>query len=641
MTNQPDSDKQKSSEEQTRNIDKNIDKNKNIDKFTILSGIALCIWLVPGIGIILQIFINTRSPNIPNHNSNLTYEQVTQIVDKKTQETYSLINILLFVITALPIAGNYYFWLLYKSVRNGLIEDSTHGLDEKINANVQKELDEKIPHYIKEEKLRDEIAKILQEKTDILKNPIVEILQDKTDILKNPIVEILQDKTDILKNPIVEILQEKTDILKNPISKEINDMLNNMLKDYITSIKTDISKILEQTKDNNMLKDYITSIKTEILNQLKDNNNYYFNFGMEKYLQGNYEEAIEEYEKAIGKDQKYYLAWYYKGEAYRQLGNDYAAQNNDNEASKNYLSAINAYKEVTKNSQLHLAFFYKAICYASIKQNQPAFESLYEAIKLHEQYKQRSLEYPPFKLIIESDSPYEKACLYAILDEKEQALNCLKEALEKTEDKAEKARMKEQVKKSNYFNQIKTSYDKACLYAILDEKEQALSYLKEALEKTEDKAEKTRMKEQVQKSNYFDQIKTSYDKACLYAILDEKEQALSYLKEALEKEDKAGKARMKEQVKNSKYFDQIKTSYDKACLYAVLDEKEQALSYLKEALEKTEDKAEKARIKEQVKKSNYFDQIKTSEDYKDRFQKLIEEEASDGATDTPSEEAGI
>lgn len=129
-----------------------------------ISKVVMCIWLIPGILIIFNSLLGFSSLNtksISSKYSSITYEQVVHIVDSKTQENYGFINILLFVLTALPLAGNNYFWLLYKSFKQRQIEDYTQGLNKKNNELVDEELKPKNPEYIKNDKLTNELTNFL------------------------------------------------------------------------------------------------------------------------------------------------------------------------------------------------------------------------------------------------------------------------------------------------------------------------------------------------------------------------------------------------------------------------------------------------------------------------------------------------
>jgi tetratricopeptide (TPR) repeat protein len=462
------SDNSKQSENNNNEQKLDVFNQTDINIFVIISGLALCVWLIPGIAIISHYLAPVVVPPNPNPSSpdnSITYEQAVKIVDSQTQETYGLINILLFVLTALPIAGNYYFWLLYKSVRHGMMEDATQGVEGKINQRVDKELNIKIPEYIKDERLTDELTEILKNQPTILENSIVNS-QGIKNMLEKEINEMLAKiQTIVQTNSINDDLKSSITGIETNV-KEIQE-----IKNIVSNQSQKLEYCQEVTNSQSKIQESITKIE-ESINLLKQAN-YYFDLGMKHFVQGNYSEAIKEYENATTQDQKYDLAWYYKGEAYREIGNDNKDENSKEEAFKNYCSAINAYNAITKNSELHRAFYNKAICHALVEQNSLAIDSLREAIKLNPKYKQKAMKYHAFDSIKTSNNFYETACFYALGDKKEEALDSLKKALT-TEDENQKSEIKEKVTKQTDFDNIKNDENYKTRFDQLINKEEEL-----------------------------------------------------------------------------------------------------------------------------------------------------------------------
>jgi|GEM_PF-5621922 hypothetical protein len=101
-------------------------KNDELQNIGLLiSKIALIVWLIPGLFLISDIVTHNTSFD----NKKITFEQLEQVIDKTINRNIDLINLLLFIVTAIPLIGNMYFWFLYNSVREGLIDSAS----EKIN----------------------------------------------------------------------------------------------------------------------------------------------------------------------------------------------------------------------------------------------------------------------------------------------------------------------------------------------------------------------------------------------------------------------------------------------------------------------------------------------------------------------------
>jgi|GEM_PF-4336018 tetratricopeptide (TPR) repeat protein len=196
-------------------------------------------------------------------------------------------------------------------------------------------------------------------------------------------------------------------------------------------------KVLKKILDNYMCEKFGNSLENiennlkDISTRLKDlqNANYYVNLGNKYSVDGDYTEAIKQYDLATQQDNNYYLAWYYLGEAYRQL--------------LEYNLAINAYTKAVKiEPGLHRGWYYKSACHALAKQWDEAIESLKKAIEPlqqtndnlpeqdektgEQQYKEKAKADPAFTSI---NDPYYLACFYALVDEKEKALEYLQIAV--------------------------------------------------------------------------------------------------------------------------------------------------------------------------------------------------------------------
>ncbi|MEO1429639.1 MAG: tetratricopeptide repeat protein [Cyanobacteria bacterium J06633_8] len=487
---------------------------------SIISGIALSIWLVPGFSLMLSIHSTSKDNQINLNDSEI--EKIEKIVERKISRNTDLVNILLFVLTALPIVGNFYFWLLYKSVREGMIKDALVKVKEEIKEQVDNDIKEKLLKIFDSydsdiiEKLiktfnsdkfdiKDKLSEIFNSEDFDIKYKLLNTLKTNDSDIESQLLKIFDsDKFDIKAklldtlNPedsaIIDKLLEllKAEQIINMFSEEIcNSKIEEICQEFcnlnmdnneLEKIKNDIKQSFKQSLEN-QLKTYSNKIISEMKDELSDindklkkeseNADIYKDAADDLYAQGNYNEAIINYLWAslYQPDNRYFL--YKIAESHRQL--------------KEYRSAIRFFNQVIEldkeeNKYLN-AYFYKAVCQILDKKQYEAIKSLEQAISLKpDEFKEKARDYKDFGSI---DKPYNKACFYALIDKTEEALKELEIAV-KNQDNKEKA------KTETAFDSIREPYYKACFYALIGETEKALDELKKAVEKNQDDKEKAK-----------------------------------------------------------------------------------------------------------------------------------------------------
>jgi hypothetical protein len=422
---------------------------KFLEKLGIrISALALIIWCIPGIAIISNVFSNRIDNRIGPGLPNSQLEEIEKIVDRRISTNTDLINILLFVLTALPIVGNFYFWLLYKSVRAGMIDDSTKELEKKINdlfpEELRKILDQILPERLNEilgndEEILKRIQGLLRSNeldTDI-KNKLLELLNSENDdsfakIIKQNIRSEIMDEIKEIASKI-DSLSTKIDNNKKSIIESVKNKINNSI-----NIKLNEEDIIDQIKQE--LKNSIEEIKQQIKQQFEDqvkSADEHKDKADNLFAQGNYLKAIIYYQWAILYDSNNPYYYYKIAEAHRQL--------------KEHKSAISYFNKVIQldkdQNKYHTAHYYKAACHALEKQEHESIESLKKAISLKpDEFKEKAKDYNAFNSI---QNPYYKACFYALIDRTDKALEELKKAIEKNQE------FKLKAKEESAFDSIK------------------------------------------------------------------------------------------------------------------------------------------------------------------------------------------
>lgn len=416
------------------------DRLENLGKN--FSAFALIIWFIPGLALFGSILINPIYNRINPDLSDTELEKIEKIVDRKVSRNTDLVNILLFVLTALPIVGNFYFWLLYKSVRSGMVEDSLKELNPKIKEEVNDKLPTELNEILKEDDtIRTGVEAVLKSESldQSIKEKLLKLLDLNDCEIKDKLLEII--KHDSIQESIDEIIYA---VIMEDINKliekidELSRKIDVNKKGIIDSLKSRIESIDKNQNQENIVNQVQQELNkfTQEIKQLKDESSRadgYKDEADDLFVQGNYNEAIISYVWASLYQQDNRYVWYKIAEAHRQL--------------KEYKSAISYFNKVIKSdkgegedkNKYPYAYFYKAICNVAEKQEHEAIESLKKAISLKPdelkvKAKEKESAFDSIK------NPYYKACFYALIDSAEEALAELEEAVNKKPEYKEKAK---------------------------------------------------------------------------------------------------------------------------------------------------------------------------------------------------------
>jgi tetratricopeptide (TPR) repeat protein len=229
-----------------------------------------------------------------------------------------------------------------------------------------------------------------------------------------------------------------------------------------------LSKFFLDEKTTVQTKDQQQS-KNQDSNKPKNEAEAYLNMGNSFYFLGKYEEAKEQYLKAIEIKQDSHDAWNNLGLTYKNLQNYeeaiicykkaieikedkheawYNLGNTYNDL-QNYEEAINCYKKAIEIKQdNHEAWNNLGVAYKNLQNYEEAINCYKKAIEIKEDY---------------HEAWYNLGITYNDLQNYEEAINCYKKAIEIKED---------------YHD---AWYNLACMYSLQKEKEKSLSYLEKTI----------------------------------------------------------------------------------------------------------------------------------------------------------------
>lgn len=287
-------------------------------------------------------------------------EQIQVEVDRTFSHTTTLLNVLLVVLTAIPILAGIGIWFIRRSVLNQIVADTRKQLREE----VEKQLSAEVAAELKQQ------AAAFQKEIDTLKAEFAAQL----DQLRSLFSDAQKEKD--------KIIQELAQILPSPIRDSTSPEVHQKIQT--------LTKQLEVLKSTH--------------SRLSFTANDYVEQGKALYFEGQYEDAIALYAKAIETEPDNLKAWLSRGAALAKLQRyDEAIAAYDkvttlkpdfSEASfgkglvftrqQKYEAAIAAYDQVTDvKPDFYLAWFGKARCYAYQNLSAPALEALEKAIALN------------------------------------------------------------------------------------------------------------------------------------------------------------------------------------------------------------------------------------------------------------------
>lgn len=286
--------------------------------------------------------------------------QIQEEVDRAFSHTTSLLNVLLGVLTFLPVLAAVSIWFIRRSVINQIIGETKQQLREEVEKQFEQEIAAELKQQaeaFKQEidKLRTEFANQLAQ----LKSVIVDaqkvkdrIIQELSQITPSPIRDSASPETQ-------QKIQELTRQLE--LLRSTGSQLSFSANDYVEQGKA----FYFEGRFEDALSCYEQSIQIE-----PENARAWFGKGAALTKLQQLEGAIVAYEKAIDIKPDFSEAWFGKGTALAKL--------------QKVEGAIAAYDKATEiKPDFFLAWFSKARCHAAQGDLELVLKSLQNAIQLN------------------------------------------------------------------------------------------------------------------------------------------------------------------------------------------------------------------------------------------------------------------
>lgn len=394
-------------------------------------------------------FIDDRISNSPEIQDRIEIE-----VDRAFERTTTLLNILLALLTLIPLLAALGVWLLRRSVVSELVTE--------VRSQIQKE----VFAELKQQKLAA-IAEIEQLKQDSLKQgeALVQEAQAVLDELRQQ-TAIANDEIELLKAKAASQLETMvTDAqqIKDQTIQELTNLLplsvTEQLPPEVQPRLGNLTSLLES------LKKAIPQITFTATDYLKQGNAFFF--------ESRYDDAVDAYDYAIQLNPELYEAWFTKAStlmllqrydeaasAYKfatQLKPDsydaWAGQGTALIKAQQYEAAISALDEaIALKPEDHLALFNRGNAFAGLKRLEEALEDYEAAVtlkpdlaKAHWQRAQLLQQQGNFEAAIAAcdtllglngkdpdEAWYAKAVCHALLGQKDPALTALEKAIAAT-----------------------------------------------------------------------------------------------------------------------------------------------------------------------------------------------------------------
>ncbi|OUL33811.1 tetratricopeptide repeat protein [Nostoc sp. 106C] len=287
--------------------------------------------------------------------------QVQEEVDRAFNHTTALLNILLVVLTMLPILAAAGVWLLRRSVISEVVAETKKRLEEEVEKQLEKEV---------AAELKNQTAAFKQE-LEVLKSDFLSQLSQLNNLYldaQSQKEQILQQLSGLTPSPSLtqdyvhpEIQQKIQDLTTQlEILKSENPRLFFTANDYLKQGDA----LFFESRYEDALACYEKVTKRE-----PDSYIAWVNQGWALRKLGRYSEALLSYEKAISIQSDHYIAWFGCGNCLRNL--------------QRYVDAITSYEQAVKlQPDFHWAWFHKARCYTLQGDSELAIENLTQAIKL-------------------------------------------------------------------------------------------------------------------------------------------------------------------------------------------------------------------------------------------------------------------
>jgi len=286
--------------------------------------------------------------------------QIQQEVDRAFSHTTALLNVLIAVLTFLPVLSAVAIWFIRRSVINQIIS----GTKQQIKEEVEQQLEIEITTELKQrtELFKQEIEQLKAEFTDQLsqlKSLFLDAQKEKD--------KIIQELSQITPSPIRESASPETQQKIQALTQQLE-----RLKSIHTPLSFTADDYIEQGKALYFAGRYeeATALHEKALQMEADNPKAWFSRGAALVKLQRFEEAIAAYDQVIQLKPEFSEAWFGKGTALAKM--------------QRIEEAIAAYEKVTLlKPDFYLARFGKARCHIMQGDLEAALDDLRRAIELN------------------------------------------------------------------------------------------------------------------------------------------------------------------------------------------------------------------------------------------------------------------
>ncbi len=307
--------------------------------------------------------------------------QIQEEVDRAFSHTTSLLNVLLGVLTFLPVLAAVSVWFIRRSVITQILGETKKQLQEE----VEKQFDQEIAAEMKQqaEAFRQEIEKLRDEFKDQLSQLKILVLD-----AQNEKDQIIQELSQITPSPIRETAppetQQKIHALTQQLEllKSTNAQLSFTANDYVEQGKA----LYFEGRYEEAITFYDRATQME-----PENPRAWFGRGAALARMQQMEEAIAAYDRAIQIKPDSSEVWFGKGAALAKM--------------QRLEEAISAYDKATQlKPDFFLAWFGKARCHSLQGNVESALESFQQAVSLNpEKSREVAKTDPSFDLLRNND----------------------------------------------------------------------------------------------------------------------------------------------------------------------------------------------------------------------------------------------
>lgn len=303
-------------------------------------------------------------------------KEIHDSVEKQVERAFgynrSMLNILLSVLTALPILVAISIWFLRSSVKSELVAETKKQLKEQVGEEVNKQLEEEV-----KKQLEREVAIGLKRQTEAFKRELERL---KSDFLAQ-LVD-LQNDAQKQKDDFIQLIYNWTPSLEESITFEKQNTtpeLRQKLQEYTRRIES------------------LQSANSQLFFTADD----YIKLGYAFYFEYRYEDALASYDKAITIQPDAYVAWFGRGKALKEL-------------QRNEEAIISYDKALELKPDYYVAWVNKGGSLKRLQRYEEAIFSCDKAIELKPDY---------------SRAWYNRACYYALQGDIDLASENLKQAV--------------------------------------------------------------------------------------------------------------------------------------------------------------------------------------------------------------------